>query len=271
MERLALVSSDVHYLAEDSADEESQPVRNCFSPLVETERPHRMRPDERHVRSLQDGMTGRTIVPMGEGPSQGSKNSPELEALTAVVAALEPLSPEMRLRIVDSALTFLGTKAVQTNRLSRPPAAPDETPGGLGREAAGPSLPAPDIRSLKDQKQPQSANEMAALVAYYVSEAMSGSEKKDAVDVNDMVKYFKQGNFRLPANPKMILVNAKNAGYFDAVGSGGYKLNPVGYNLVAHSLPRAASAERVGGVRRTRKRTGVKRVKAASPKKARRS
>jgi hypothetical protein len=29
----------------------------------------------------------------------------------------------------------------------------------------------------------------------------------------------------------MILVNAKNAGYLDSTGAGGYRLNPVGYNL----------------------------------------
>jgi hypothetical protein len=206
---------------------------------------------------------------MTEAASRESRNSPELDALTAVVKALEPLSAEMRLRVVESALTLLGTKTIEADKVSRLTAARSEISGSLGPEAAPPHAPASDIRALKDQKQPKSANEMAALVAYYLSETLGGPERKDAVGVEEMERYFKQANFRLPANPRMILVNAKNAGYFDAVGTGRYKLNPVGYNLVAHSLPRESSAERVQGVRRRKKRGGAKRPRGNS-KKARR-
>lgn len=208
---------------------------------------------------------------MSEGPSQESKDSPELAALTAVVKALEPLSPEMRLRVVESALTLLGTKSFQPEKPSRPLAAPAETSGRFGTEASPAPVQASDIRSLTEQKRPQSANEMAALVAYYLGEIVTGSEKKDAVDVDDMVRYFKQAKFRLPAHPKMILVAAKNAGYFDAIGGGGYKLNAVGYNLVAHSLPRGESSGRVQGGRRNQRPRGRKRAGGGNPKKARRS
>jgi hypothetical protein len=34
-----------------------------------------------------------------------------------------------------------------------------------------------DIRQLKEQKKPGSANEMAALVAYYLAEVAQGAEK----------------------------------------------------------------------------------------------
>ena len=39
----------------------------------------------------------------------------------------------------------------------------------------------------------------------------------------------------------MTLTNAKNAGYFESVGEGKFKLNAVGYNLVAYSLPKSGS------------------------------
>lgn len=35
----------------------------------------------------------------------------------------------------------------------------------------------------------------------------------------------------------MSLQNAKNAGYLNVLDRGNYKLNAVGYNLVAHKLP----------------------------------
>jgi hypothetical protein len=125
-------------------------------------------------------------------------------------------------------------------------------PANLGA-VAGTGSPAPpslgvarpvqvDIRTLKQEKQPASANEMAVLVAYYLSELAPEVERKTEVQVEDMVKYFKQASFPLPKKPQFLLVNARNAGYFDTIGSGKYRLNPVGYNLVAHGLPRPKPA-----------------------------
>ena len=82
---------------------------------------------------------------------------------------------------------------------------------------------------------------MAALVAYYLAEAADPTARKEVVENADMVKYFKQAKFRLPGNPAMILVNAKNSGYLDSTRAGQYRLNPVGYNLIVHSLPRPDS------------------------------
>jgi len=95
------------------------------------------------------------------------------------------------------------------------------------------------IRDLKDEKQPESANQMAALVAYYLSEVANENERKDSINSSDVEKYFKQAGFKLPSKIPQTLVNAAAAGYFDATGSGLYQLNPVGYNLVVHGLPRS--------------------------------
>ena len=95
-----------------------------------------------------------------------------------------------------------------------------------------------DIRTLKEQKQPRSANEMAALVAYYVSELLPADERREAIATADIEKYFKQANFPLPGRVAMTLANAASAGYFDSVEPRGqWRLNPVGYNLVAHAMP----------------------------------
>lgn len=91
---------------------------------------------------------------------------------------------------------------------------------------------------------------MAATVAYYLTEVAPTSERKDEVDTEDMVKYFKQAGFPLPKAPRMLLTNAKNSGYFDSGTAGGYKLNPVGYNLVAHNLPRTGSTSAPAKIRR---------------------
>lgn len=108
-----------------------------------------------------------------------------------------------------------------------------------------------DIRAFKEEKRPSTANEMAAVVAYYLQELAPPEERKREVDVQDVVEYFKQAGFPLPTATQQILHNAKAAGYFKAVGGGKFTLNPVGYNLVAHNLPRG---EGIAGSRKPTKK-----------------
>jgi hypothetical protein len=54
-------------------------------------------------------------------------------------------------------------------------------------------------------------------------------------------KYFKIARFPLPRAPQQALPNAVAAGYLENVSRGEYRLNPVGYNLVVHGLPRSSS------------------------------
>ncbi len=133
------------------------------------------------------------------------------------------------------------------------------------------SMQALDIRSLKDQKQPSSGIEMTVLVAFYLSELAPEAERKAEIGVEDIKKYFKQAIFPLPKRPEFTLVNAKNAGYFESAGGGKYQLNTVGYNLVAHNLPRghATGTALSGGVghRTSKAKSSSKRKPSASPKK----
>jgi hypothetical protein len=164
----------------------------------------------------------------------GDEGAPELTALNAVVRALRALPQQLRRRVIDSAMLLLGEQA-ESSLMSA------ESPAGPPAHSAARPVTSSDIRTLKEQKNPKSANEMAALVAYYLSEVVPVAERRSTVDIADVTKYFKQALFHLPKNPKMILVSAKNAGYFDAAGDGKYRLNPVGYNLIVHSLPRTAT------------------------------
>ena len=183
----------------------------------------------------------------------------ELQAIHDVLAALVPLKREGRLRVIDYALKRLGMMregggAASTGaHLST---YPTETPATAtpGEHAGRQS----DIRSLKGEKSPRSANEMAALVAYYLSEAAPETHRKQTINADDIRMYFKQASFKLPSSAKMTLINAKNAGYLEPAGEPGqYRLNPVGYNLVAHNLP--------AGTARTKKKVTGKKTK---PRKA---
>jgi hypothetical protein len=78
---------------------------------------------------------------------------------------------------------------------------------------------------------------MACVTAFYLQELALGDERKDTVNASDLERYFKQAGYKLPSRIAQTLIDAKAAGYMDSTGRGEYKLNAVGYNLVAHSLP----------------------------------
>ncbi|MEW6436890.1 MAG: hypothetical protein AB1508_06940 [Pseudomonadota bacterium] len=113
-----------------------------------------------------------------------------------------------------------------------------ETPKGAELIKAAPQQselePGIDIKTLKNQKQPNSAREMACVVAYYLSEI----EKQPTITATDIEKYFKQAGYKVPLAVEQVLPDAKKAGYFELESRGVYKLNRVGYNAVVHSMPR---------------------------------
>ena len=153
----------------------------------------------------------------------------ELLAMSSIINSLTPLDDQARQRVFEYV----------NKRFSMPAQAvpfstqPNTTEAQLSLNATGTALipmeqsRGVDIRSLKEDKQPNSANQMAAIVAYYLSEL--SSQKKDSITVADIQMYFKQAGFPLP----------KNAGYLEPGSEQAtYKLSPVGYNLVAYGLPK---------------------------------
>ncbi|HET6204503.1 MAG TPA: hypothetical protein VFI25_17060 [Planctomycetota bacterium] len=184
-----------------------------------------------------------------------TKDDQELRAILQVIAALSDLDSEARARVINYVFQRLGIASpavlVETGASGATPP--------RGTEAAAPvTQPGRrhvDIRTFGQEKSPRSANERVAVVAYYLSELAPADERKAEISAADIIKYFKQADFPLPGASRMTLVNAKNAGYLDAGAERGtYKLNPVGHNLVAHSLPAASTTTRRTSGRGNRKR-----------------
>lgn len=165
----------------------------------------------------------------------------EIEAIKIVLHALEPLSGEVRASVLRYVLQRLQIALAPTAQaeVSRTLLAPADRAADTRTE-----LPPPPghIKELKEKKKPRSANEMAALVAYYLANLAATKDRKDRITTKDIETYFKIAEFPLPEKTQFTLPNAKAAGYLDAVGNGEYKLNAVGHNLVVHSMPRGAEA-----------------------------
>jgi hypothetical protein len=182
-----------------------------------------------------------------------SENYPELTAIRRMLDALDGLEPAAQTTAIDFVARKLGLTPQQPQML---PAVERSTiPTVDVGDAKQHGIM--DIRTLKDQKNPHFDHEKAALVAYYLRYHAPEAEQKDSVGAEDIRKYFHQAGFRMPASPGQTLTNAKNAGYFDQAERGQYRLNPVGYNLIAHRLPAAQKPlPRAGSKQRkkTRKR-----------------
>jgi D-alanyl-D-alanine carboxypeptidase len=176
----------------------------------------------------------------------------EIAAIKSVLEALSPLSPKARASVLEYIVKRLDLNLPDIPKRDGPSGG-KTTDAGSGQVAQATSInDSVHIEELKNQKKPRSANEMAALVAYYLTNVATEGERKKTVNQKDMETYFKIAGFPLPNQIRVTLPNAKAAGYFDAVGEGEYKLNAVGHNLVVHSMPRGAAA--AGKAVRRRKR-----------------
>ena len=196
----------------------------------------------------------------------------EIGAIKELLRAFEPLSPEARRSVLEYVL-----KRLEIALDPPQPVAPSGTsvvatgfaPGAAQVEVAPPAHDAASlhIKDLKNKKSPRSANEMAALVAYYLEHETPLDQQKDRVSTKDIDTYFKIAGFRIPAKARFTLSNAKAAGYLDAVGNGKYKLNAVGYNLVVHSMPRGATGSAPPKRKPPKKKTSKKGKTARKKKK----
>ncbi|GLQ94453.1 hypothetical protein [Dyella acidisoli] len=119
-----------------------------------------------------------------------------------------------------------------------PNAATANAPTGPGvGETFGLPKSAPDIKTFMENKKPRSDVQFATATAYYYRFESSPDQRKDSISaevLQDAARLVGRQRF---VQPLMTLNNAKNQGYIDQVSRGAYRINSVGENLVAMTLP----------------------------------
>ncbi|MDH5573268.1 MAG: hypothetical protein OEY89_16015 [Gammaproteobacteria bacterium] len=165
----------------------------------------------------------------------------DLEAIKAIVGALEPFERSDQERIVRWALEKIGLNISQSSSqvtggqpaLSSPLVTDNYTPTHLPSSSGG-----SDIKSFVSEKNPTSDNQFAATVAYYYEFEAPPELRKESVSAADLQEACRQvGRSRL-GDPGKTLRNAHGGGLLDKAGDrGSYKINTVGENLVAVTLP----------------------------------
>jgi len=152
-----------------------------------------------------------------------------------------------------------------------------------------PTQPAPrttDIKSFVAAKNPRSDMQFAAVVAYYYRFEASPDESLESISPEVLQNAARLVNRHRLSRPRQTLLNAKAQGYLDLVERGQYRINSIGENLVAMTLPgpepsvapqgrpahsrtKKVGRKKAGGKTPTRKGSQSQQKKKSAPKKAR--
>ena len=179
----------------------------------------------------------------------------DLDALRTILETLEPFDNTDRERILRWTMEKLGVKASTSI----------ESPSGT--TSTGTPLPSvlggqnQDIKTFVSSKNPQSDNQLSAVVAYYYKFEAPQKDRKDAITTDDVLNVCRLAGLARPKRPAQTLVNAHSAGLLDkGTDRGTYQINSVGENLVAVSLPSSA------GSTPTKRKKSDKKLKAKKSK-----
>lgn len=104
------------------------------------------------------------------------------------------------------------------------------------QRAVRPQRP-PDIKTFVDSKRPKSDVQFAAVVAYYYRFEASAENRRDSINAEALRDAARLSGRRQSPKPLMTLNNAKRLGYLDSPERGQFRINSVGENLVAMTLP----------------------------------
>lgn len=192
-----------------------------------------------------------------------AKTTDDLEAVRAVVTALNGFSPEDQERIIRWAREKLGLapapRALPEARTPQPasPAAP--YPSAEGTDLAQPPAPAKDLKSFVATKSPKNDIQFAATVAYYFRFEAPPEQRRGEIDrviLQDACRLAGRERFK---NPLTTLNNAKNQGLLDSGDEAGkFAINTVGENLVAMALPSQPDGSAKGRKLKKAKKLGRK-------------
>lgn len=94
-----------------------------------------------------------------------------------------------------------------------------------------------DIKSFVDSKRPKSDVQFATVVAYYYRFEAPVESRKDSIDAETLQEAARLAGRRRPPQILATLNNAKRSGYLDSIERGQFRINSVGENLVAMTLP----------------------------------
>jgi hypothetical protein len=211
-----------------------------------------------------------------------SDGSSDFETASKVSALLRPVSKDRQQKILRWVAEDLDVLLAGAGPSTSGAALSD-----VGRYS--PTQQAPrttDIKSFVAAKNPRSDMQFAAVVAYYYRFEAPPDESIESISPEVLQNAARLVNRHRLSRPRQTLLNAKAQGYLDLVERGQYRINSVGENLVAMTLPgpepsvaplsrparsraKKVGRKKAGGKAPTPKGSQGQQKKKGAPKKAR--
>lgn len=119
----------------------------------------------------------------------------------------------------------------------QPPAQPAQSGQTQSHQVESASTRPMDIRTFYAEKQPKSDVHFVAFVAFYYRFVAPEPARKDFIISEDLQNAARGASRERFKKPSVTLNNAVLQGYMDRVVPGEFRLNAVGENLVAMTLP----------------------------------
>jgi hypothetical protein len=186
----------------------------------------------------------------------------EFDAAKAIVETLKKLDRPLQERAIRFASEALGLHAPSGTRTVG--GGTQLQPVTMAASATVTGRPV-DIKQFVSSKAPKSDQQFATVVAYYYRFEAPPEQRRDTINATVLADAARLVVRKRPT--RFALTNAKNQGYLDSAGGGEYRINTVGENLVAITLPGNSSDT---GNRRSKKQA-KQRVKKKSKKRAKTS
>jgi hypothetical protein len=182
------------------------------------------------------------------------------KAVSDLLSGIEKERQQRVLRWVAESLDI--TLHIKAHVAADPAATPtvgvplNATPSVVPRGAAT------DIKTFMEEKKPKSDTQFAAATAYYYRFEAAAEEKKESINADVLQDAARLAGRARFSKPLVTLNNAKKQGYVDASERGAFKINSVGENLVAMTLPGAQNSSQPKPRRPSKQKSAAKRKRA---------
>lgn len=181
------------------------------------------------------------------------------EEIKAILHGRDKLEQERIIRWVTESLGLVGSPSIGVGA-SALPTALSVTPPAHAQPLGAPLQRLRDIKTFVKEKNPKNDVQFAAVAAYFYRFECSQAERKETIVPKDLDEAGRQARGYSFKNARQTLNNGVMLGYFDRAGDGAYKVNAVGENLVAMTLPRVEANG--GRHRRAKKKVRAKKQNA---------
>jgi hypothetical protein len=166
----------------------------------------------------------------------------DFDAAKSIYEELRALDKERQNRILRWVAESLGLSPSvgQQDSPTVFPASGTQQKQEYARPAVSPNSPSdrvPDIKTFVHTKNPSSDIQFATVVAYYYRFEVKEVDRKDSINSEILQDASRTAGWRRFGKPLATLNNAKKQGYLDSAERGSFKINNVGENLVAMTLP----------------------------------